>query len=416
MPRKKAVQNMLTDLPDENVNGLITEESDDVVLGELSEEEREKAEKYLEEMDANNKTMASRRRKKNLYRPNRDGIITMDDDDLEDLVMQEDIRYETFSKLNAAMIGRSYVKGRVFKALSRNTTDASPLMPTAIVTMDDDDYFKIAIPITDFLPKNTLEDVRGESARDKLNYMDLLINNRKGAEVYFMVKSLNEQTGEVIGSRTEAMRRITREKWFARKRDDTFVINAGDDLRANVQVVTRSNIIVDAFGIEQILDVNEVSWLRYSDLTTAPLKKERVPGTREIVTTAYQAGDKILVRVVGIKRVMVDRDGNKYSETECIGKSGLRPYGMAVKLSAKACVANPDEVYFDDFAVGDKVNAVVTHVDQNGIFCKLSDRRSGLVYYRESTYIPTPGDRILVRVVKKDPKDYKIACELIRIN
>ena len=400
-------------MPNEEVSDLVTEESDEIVLGELNEEERATAENYLKEMDENNKTMASRRRKRLLYRPNRDGIVTMDDDDMDDLVMQEDIRYETFNKLNAAMLSRSYVKGRVFKALARTTSDS---MPTAIITMDDDDYFKISIPITDFIPKNTLEDIRGESARDKLNYMDLLINMRKGAEVYFTVKNLNEQTGEVIGSRTEAMNRITREKWFLRRRDGTFAINAGDDIRASIQVVSRSNIIVDAFGIEQLIDVNEVSWIRYSDLTTAPLKKERIPGTREIISTAYKPGDKIMLRVVGIKRVMVDRDGNKYTDTECIGKTGLRPSGIAVRLSAKACVPNPDEIFFNDFEVGDKVDAVVTHVDQNGIFCKLADRRSGLVFYRESSYIPTPGDRILVRVIKKFPENFRISCELIRIN
>ena len=43
-------------------------------------------------------------------------------------------------------------------------------MPTAIITMDDDNYFKIKIPFTDFIPKERMSEVRGETPADKLSH------------------------------------------------------------------------------------------------------------------------------------------------------------------------------------------------------------------------------------------------------
>lgn len=415
MPRKKKeIVNELENLNVQDAADIHDLETDDIVMAEMSEAEAAAATEMLKEMDERKRIDASKRKKRDLYRS--DDFSSADDEDLEDLITEEDIRYENYQKLNQSLISGSMLKGEVVKCVRRNRDSNTPEMPTAIVRMENDDYFEIKIPFTDFLPKDRLpEEIRGETAADKLNYMDLLINMRTGAKINFVVRKLDESTGEVIASRTMAMSKLIRDKWFHRDRQGRFdEAYLGKDIVGRVVYVERSRMCVEAMGIEKSLDISEVSWQRYSDLRTAPLKLTKDKVTNATYTRAYRPGDSILLRVTGLLRTFRDAEGNIYHENEIAGKR-VRPNGIAVKLSAKAVTQNPDEKYYNKFAIGEKVQAEITHVDENGIFCKLAGLRSGKIMFSpDNNDIPQVGSICQVRITRMKEEGYQINCEIVQ--
>lgn len=421
MPRKKAVDvtkvevvNALEAKGVEDIPMFEETDADDFFIDELPEESAAVFREKLREMDEKTKKVnASKRVKRDLYSSGR--IVFQEGDNLSEIVTEEDIRREAFQKLNQSLVAGSVLKGTVVKAVKRNKSADNPGLPTAIVQMDDDDYFEIKIPFTDFLPKSQLGEIRGETAADKLNYMDLLINMRTGAKIRFIVKKLDETTGEVIASRTEAMVKNRRAKWFERDREGRFTIMPGDKVFGNVLYVDRARVCVEAFGIEQNLDIADVSWIRYSDLRQAPIKHYR--DKEGLHTGSYHAGDVMQLRVIGLKRTFYESASKEkilLSEDEIAGKR-VTPAGILIKLSAKECYENPDKKFFKDFAIGEKVEAEVTHVDENGIFCKLAGKRSGRILFNtESPYIPPVGTRCLVKVTRMDVEGYRINCEIVQ--
>lgn len=416
MPRgKKEIVNALENMNAADVNSIHEMESDEIVMKELKEEDAAAAMEMLNEMDERKRIDASRRKKRDLYR--HESYAGMDDDDDDDLVLDEQVRYENFQKLNMSLISGSILRGEVVKCMRRSSDPENPEMPTAIVAMENDDYFTIKIPFTDFIAKENLpEKIYGDSATDKLNYMDLLINMRTGAKVYFIVQKLDEQTGEVIASRTKAMKRIIRDKWFSRDREGRFdVAWLGREVKGTVMSINRYSMIVDAMGIEQTLLIDDISYQRYADLRTAPLRMSRDELTNAPVLRPYRTGDSVMLRIVGLKRTFRDTEGNIVDELEVGSRRDIRPLGLAVKLSAKETGANPDVKYFDRFSLGEKVKAQITHVDENGIFCKLAGLRSAkIMFSSDNNDIPRVGSYCLVKITRMNEENYQINCEIVQ--
>lgn len=416
MPRKKEeLVNALENVNTEDVSSIHEMESDELVLKEMSENDATAAKEMLDEMDERKRIDASKRKKRDMYR--HDSYAGMDDDEEDDdLVLEEDLRYENYQKLNMSLISGSVLKGEVIKSMRRGNDPENPEMPTAIVALENDGYFTIKIPFTDFIPRENIPEIRGDSATDKLNYMDLLINMRTGAKIYFIVQKLDETTGEVIASRTKAMKHIIRDKWFSRDREGRFdEAWLGREVKGRVVALNRYSMIVEAMGIEQTLRIDDISYQRYTDLRTAPLRLSRDKMTGKTVLRPYRIGDTVMLRIVGLKRTFRDTEGNIVDELEVGSRRDIRPYGLMVKLSAKETRTNPDVQYFNNFSLGEKVMAEITHVDENGIFCKLTNLRSArIMFSSDNNDIPRVGNFCLVRIIRKNEENYQISCEIVQ--
>lgn len=417
MPRKKKeeIVNALGEVGLDSLNSLHDMESDDIVLNELGAEEAKAAREVLDEMDERKKINASKREKKDLY--THDTYAGMDDDEDDDLIMEEQLRYENFQKLNMSLISGSILRGEVVKAMKRNKDPENPDMPTAIVKMENDDYFTIKIPFTDFIAKDNLpKTIYGDTPADKLNYMDLLINMRTGSLVYFIVQKIDEQTGEVVASRTNAMKRIIRDKWFSRDREGRFdVAWLGREVKGRVMAVNRYSMIVEAMGIEKTLMTDNVSYQRYTDLRTAPLRMSRDEVTGTPVLRPYREGDSVMLRITGLRRTFQDATGAVIEDKDVGARRDVRPLGIAVKLSVKETSQNPDIKYFKNFSVGEKVKAQITHVDENGIFCKLAGLRGARIMFSpDNNDIPRVNSFCLVRITKMKEENYQINCEIVQ--
>ena len=239
---------------------------------------------------------------------------------------------------------------------------------------------------------------------------------RTGAKVYFIVQKLDEKTGEVIASRTKAMKRIIRDKWFSRDREGRFdVAWLGREVKGTVMSINRYSMIVDAMGIEQTLLIDDISYQRYADLRTAPLRMSRDELTNAPVLRPYRTGDSVMLRIVGLKRTFRDAKGNIVDELEVGNRRDIRPLGLTVKLSAKETGTNPDVKYFDRFSLGEKVKAQITHVDENGIFCKLAGLRSAkIMFSADNNDIPRVGSYCLVKITRMNEENYQINCEIVQ--
>ena len=239
---------------------------------------------------------------------------------------------------------------------------------------------------------------------------------RTGAKVYFIVQKIDKQTGEVLASRTRAMRRIIRDKWFSRDREGRFdVAWLGREVKGRVMSINRYSMIVEAMGIEKTLLIDDISYQRYSDLRSAPLRLSRDEVTGNPILRPYREGDSIMLRITGLKRTFQDAQGNIVEDNVVGARRDVRPLGIAVELNAKDTTVNPDIKYFKSFSVGEKVKAQITHVDENGIFCKLANLRSArIAFSSDNNDVPRVGTFCLVKITRMNEENYQITCELIQ--
>ena len=81
------------------------------------------------------------------------------------------------------------------------------------------------------------EDYRGQPKGDVLHY---LLNKRLGAEVDYIIKGIDQESGIVAASRLEAMAMKRKEYYFRTDRDGNYQIYAGICAEARVVSVIRS--------------------------------------------------------------------------------------------------------------------------------------------------------------------------------
>ena len=107
MPRRKTqIENELENVSESELSPIRDIESDEIVMKEFSEEDAAAAKEQLEEMDERKRINASRTRKRNLYRHDSYASLDIDDED-DDLVTEERLRYENFQKLNMSLVSGS---------------------------------------------------------------------------------------------------------------------------------------------------------------------------------------------------------------------------------------------------------------------------------------------------------------------
>ena len=150
----------------------------------------------------------------------------------------------------------------------------NPEMSYAVTYHGD---YKVIIPVLEAVEEP--EDYRGQPKGDVLHY---LLNKRLGAEVDYIIKGIDQESGIVAASRLEAMAMKRKEYYFRTDRDGNYQIYAGICAEARVVSVIRAGIFVDLFGAECYIPLRELSYQRWVD-----------------ATAHYQSGQRVLVRVLG---------------------------------------------------------------------------------------------------------------------
>ena len=174
-------------------------------------------------------------------------------------------------------------------------------------------------------------DYRGQPKSDVLHY---LLNKRLGAEVDYLIKGIDPDSGVAVASRLEAMAMKRKEYYFRTDRDGNYQIYKGICAEARVVSVIWGGIFIDLFGAECYIPLKELSYQRWLD-----------------AAAHYQPDQRILVKVLEVNR-------------------SDRPHPRIV-ASVKQAGNNPYEKVLQRYSVDSLYVGTVSLVDLTGVFVSL---------------------------------------------
>ena len=216
--------------------------------------------------------------------------------------------------------------------------------------------FKIIIPADQAVL--LVEDRQGRSPEEILS--DTL-NKRLGAEIDYIIKGIDQESGIAVGSRLEAMEIKRRQYYFGRDRDGNNLIYEGVCAEARIVSVIRAGIFVDLFGLEVYIPLRELSYQRLMD-----------------AGVQYQTGQRVLVKIHKIDR----SDRSHIQVTASVKQAGENPYEKALKR----------------YSVGNRYVGTVSMVDTTGVFVALDGGIDCLCSYPKRGR-PPRGSRVTVRIL-----------------
>lgn len=233
--------------------------------------------------------------------------------------------------------------------------------------------FKILIPSAEAV--NPPEDFRDRSKNEVYKY---LITKRLGAEVDFLVKGIDPDSGIVAASRKEAMAMKRRQFYLGKDRDGNNLLYEDCIAEARVISVIRAGAFVELFGVESYIPARELSYQRLID-----------------VSSAFYPGQRVLVKVLTIDKT--------------------NPDNIHVRLSVKQAQANPYDSVLTKFAVGSYYVGTVSVMDTNGIFVSLEGGVDCLCQYPKRG-VPVRGSRVTVRILHINEDNKRIFAEIIYVS
>lgn len=216
--------------------------------------------------------------------------------------------------------------------------------------------FKVIIPAEEaVLPP---EDNHGRSQEDVMHYT---LTKRLGAEVDYIVKGIDPQSGVAVASRLEAMAAKRKEYYFGTDRDGNNILYEGVCAEARIVSVIRAGIFVDLFGLEIYIPLRELSYQRLLD-----------------ASSQFQPGQRVLVKILSIDR----SDRNHIKASASVKQAGENPYEKALRR----------------FSVGNRYVGTVSMVDTTGVFVALDGGVDCLCSYPKRGR-PPRGARVTVRIL-----------------
>lgn len=216
--------------------------------------------------------------------------------------------------------------------------------------------FKVILPAEEVVEMP--EDLHGQERSEALFRM---LNKRLGAEVDYIVKGMDEESGLAAASRLEAMASKRREYYFGADREGNNLLYDGVCAEGRVVAVVRAGIFVELFGVETFIPLRELSYQRMLD-----------------ATSAYQPGQRVVVKLLEIHRE---------------GRDHVR-----IAASVKQASANPYEKALQRYSVGNRYVGTVSMVDTTGVFVALDGGVDCLCSYPKRGR-PPRGARVTVRIL-----------------
>ena len=216
--------------------------------------------------------------------------------------------------------------------------------------------FKVLIPSEEAIYEP--DDYRGQRKSDVLYYM---LNKRMGAEIDYVIRGVDPETGMAGGSRMEAMALKRKAYFYKTDRNGNYQLYVGSRAEARVVSVIRAGIFVDLFGAECYIPLKELSYQRWVD-----------------ASQHFQPGQRVLVRIIELDR----SDWNH----------------LHVTVSVKQASANPYEKALKRYGVGERYVGTVSLVDLTGVFVSLDGGVDCLCTYPPRGR-PPRGARVTVRIL-----------------
>jgi len=216
--------------------------------------------------------------------------------------------------------------------------------------------FKVIIPAEEAV--RPPDNLRGRSPGDVMNY---LVTKRLGAEVDYIVKGVDVNSGLAAASRLEAMALKRRQYYFNTDRNGNNLIYEGLIAEARVVSVIRAGIFVDLFGLETYIPLQELNYQRLID-----------------AAAYFQPGERVLIKILKLDRS--ERDNIQV--TASVKQAGENPYEQALKR----------------YTPGNKYVGTVSIVDTAGVFVSLDGGIDCLCSYPNRGR-PPRGSRVTIVII-----------------
>ena len=239
--------------------------------------------------------------------------------------------------------------------------------PRAVVYRGE---FKILIPASLCIERPA--DFRGMKPNDVLKYQ---ITKRLGAEIEYIVKGIDPDSGVVVASRMDAMAVRRKQYYFGKDRDGNNLIYEGCIAEARIICVIRTGAFIELFGQECFVPIQELGYQRMLD-----------------AMRHFAPGQRILVKVLHLDRTDPDH--------------------IKIELSAKQVNTNPYEKVMQKHAVGNHYVGTVSVIHLGGIWVSLDSGLDCLCNFPIQGR-PLPGARVTVKLMHINEETGKLFGEIV---
>lgn len=207
------------------------------------------------------------------------------------------------------------------------------------------------------LPRN----LRDQEPNDIYHY---LLTKRIGAEIDYVVKGIDQNTGLAVASRKEAMNTKRRYYYLSLTYEGTYRIYQGLVCEARVTSVIPDGIFVEIFGIDVYIPLKELSYMRISD-----------------AMGYFEPGDRVLVKITDLDR--------------------SNPNDIRISASVKQVASNPVAKALEKIEVDSNYAGTVSMADEHGIYVQLDMGAECRCPYPHRTR-PPKGARVIVKIAGVD--------------
>lgn len=206
------------------------------------------------------------------------------------------------------------------------------------------------------------------------------LENRIGEEMRLKVIEVDPKRRRLVMSQMLAER-----EYRSAQREELFkTLSVGDVVEGVVRSIRPFGAFVDIGGVDGLLHVSEIGYGNISHL-------------REVLSV----GQKIQVQVIRID-----------------------PETQRVALSRRKLLPNPWDGIEERYPVGSIVLATITRLSDFGAFAELEPGVEGLIHISELADIAVaeplktvkPGDRVMVKVLRVDPKRQRVGLSIRQAN
>lgn len=242
-------------------------------------------------------------------------------------------------------------------------------------------------PVSVYIPIQYMTRMNLEGVDPKTNRVLLrnYANARIGSKVRFMVQKFSEGDQECLGSRLPVLDYDRRVNYLTPDSRGRYVLNEGDIVEARITFVGANRLGVEVFGVDSMIPLRDISYVRQIDLYEFLEKKY---GTSDMI------GKTIPVKITELTR---------------------KPFNVAFSL--KEANADTRAIWVNKLKRGQTVKGVIVAVNRYGIFAHISNTEMDCIcnVSERSPRLPNVGDVVSLFIYEVNKEDLKVSAFIHKI-
>lgn len=243
----------------------------------------------------------------------------------------------------------------------------------------------ILIPATQLLTPETMPKGISKVPAERARQLRALIERRAGAEIDYIIRQVSDDGKFAVASRLDAMAIKRAAFYWRRDRTGNYRVREGMKVECRVQYANDNGVMIEVWGVDSFIRASECSWRRI------------------IPRNVFGSGEKIVASIKSIAR------------NEPAGERRT----IRTEFSIKDAYPNPNEQFYEQFKEGQRYRAVVTWVDDKGVFVMMGDYKHGeavqakCIMQKTTRALPEVGEELDVVCRQKYEDRHFITCQIV---